>query len=144
MIKTKKLPKKILLSGAKGIGKYTFSLHFINYILSKNESEMYDRQNFELNVKNKSWILMQNYTPNFILLQLNQNKKNIEIDQIRNLINFSQKKSFNDTIRFVLIDNLENLTINASNALLKLLEEPPNNLYFFLIHDSSKKSFRNN
>ena len=93
---------------------------------------MYDRQNFELNVKNKSWILMQNYThPNFILLQLNQNKKNIEIDQIRNLINFSQKKSFNDTIRFVLIDNLENLTINASNALLKLLEEPPNNLYFF-------------
>ena len=35
MIKTKKLPK-ILLSGAKGIGKYTFSLHFINYILSKN------------------------------------------------------------------------------------------------------------
>ena len=30
-----KLPNKILLSGQKGSGKFTLSLHLINYILSK-------------------------------------------------------------------------------------------------------------
>ena len=32
----KNLPNKILLSGSKGMGKFTLSLHFINYVLSKN------------------------------------------------------------------------------------------------------------
>ena len=36
-----------------------------------------------------------------------------------------------------MIDNIELLTKNASNSLLKLLEEPPENLYFILIHDNS-------
>ena len=32
--KLKKLPKVILLTGEKGIGKFTLSFHLINYILS--------------------------------------------------------------------------------------------------------------
>ena len=32
-----KLPKKIIFSGPKGLGKFTLSLHLINYILSKDE-----------------------------------------------------------------------------------------------------------
>ena len=34
LYKNNKLPNVILLSGTKGIGKSTFSYHFINYILS--------------------------------------------------------------------------------------------------------------
>ena len=81
---------------------------------------------------------MNNFThPNFNLINLKINKKNIEIEQIRNIINYSQKSSFNQNKRFILIDNIELLTKNASNSLLKLLEEPPENLYFILIHDNS-------
>ena len=32
-----KLPHSILLSGDKGIGKATFSYHFINFLLSQGE-----------------------------------------------------------------------------------------------------------
>ena len=81
---------------------------------------------------------MNNSThPNFNLINLKINKKNIEIEQIRNIINYSQKSSFNQNKRFILIDNIELLTKSASNSLLKLLEEPPENLYFILIHDNS-------
>ena len=45
----KKLPNKILLTGLKGLGKFTLSLHFINYVLSKNESYPYDLENFKIN-----------------------------------------------------------------------------------------------
>ena len=132
------LPNKILLSGANGIGKYTFAVHFINYVLSKNEDDSYSFKSKQININNKSFKLMNNSThPNFSLINLKINKKNIEIDQIRNIINYSQKSSFNQNKRFILIDNIELLTKNASNSLLKLLEEPPENLYFILIHDNS-------
>ena len=132
------LPNKILLSGANGIGKYTFALHFINYVLSKNEDDSYSFKSKQININNKSFKLMNNSThPNFNLINLKINKKNIEIEQIRNIINYSQKSSFNQNKRFILIDNIELLTKNASNSLLKLLEEPPENLYFILIHDNS-------
>ena len=132
------LPNKILLSGANGIGKYTFAVHFINYVLSKNEDDSYSFKSKQININNKSFKLMNNSThPNFSLINLKINKKNIEIEQIRNIINYSQKSSFNQNKRFILIDNIELLTKNASNSLLKLLEEPPENLYFILIHDNS-------
>ena len=132
------LPNKILLSGANGIGKYTFAVHFINYVLSKNEDYSYSFNSKQININNKSFKLMNNSThPNFNLINLKINKKNIEIEQIRNIINYSQKSSFNQNKRFILIDNIELLTKNASNSLLKLLEEPPENIYFILIHDNS-------
>ena len=44
----KKLPNKILLSGQKGSGKFTLSLHLINYILSKGEDYSYDLENLRI------------------------------------------------------------------------------------------------
>ena len=41
---TSKLPKIILLTGNKGIGKFTFAFHLINYIFSKKTS-IFDRVN---------------------------------------------------------------------------------------------------
>ena len=108
--------------------------------MSANEIDKYNEKNYEINSKNRSFNLMNNYThPNFSLISLKNNKKNIEIDQIRNLIYYSQKSSFNNAKRFILIDNVELLNKNSSNALLKLLEEPPSNLYFILIHDNLYK-----
>ncbi len=47
------------------------------------------------------------------------------------------KSIFNDKPRFVLIDNIEFLNKNSINALLKILEEPNNNVYFILIHNNT-------
>ena len=65
-------------------------------------------------------------------------KKNIDINQIRNLILTLNKSSFNSKPRFVLIDNIELLNINSVNALLKILEEPNDNIYFILINNNKK------
>ena len=134
-----KLPSKILLSGEKGIGKCTFAYHFINYILSKNETNSYNVMNLEINVENKNFLLIQNKSnPNFELVDVEENKKNIDINQIRDLIIKLNKSSFNNKPRFVLIDNIELLNINSINALLKVLEEPNENIFFFLINNNKK------
>ena len=63
-------------------------------------------------------------------------KKNIEIDQIRKIIKFTNQSSFNDKPRFIIIDDAELLNVNSSNALLKSLEESNSNIHFFLIFNS--------
>ena len=134
-----RLPNKILLTGQKGSGKFTLSLHLINYILSKNEDYSYNYQNFQINEKNRSFKLIKNNTsPNFYLIDIKKEKKNIEVGQIRELINFCNKSSLNSKPRFILIDNHELMNINSNNALLKTLEEPNDNIFFIIINNSSK------
>ena len=139
LYKNRILPNKILLSGIKGIGKSTMAYHFINYVLSEDEKYFYDNKNFKINPENKSFKLIQNKTsPNFILIDIQTDKKNIDISQVRNLINKLQKTSFNSKPRFILIDNIEFLNLNSINALLKILEEPTINSYFILINNDKK------
>ena len=133
------LPNKILFSGEKGIGKSTLAYHLINYILSFDEENSYDLKNFHINSENKSFILTQNKSnPNFILVDATLEKKNIDISQIRNLITTLNKSSFNTKPRFILIDNIELLSISSVNALLKILEEPNDNINFVLINNNKK------
>tara|TARA_A100001011_G_scaffold75932_1_gene78061 strand:+ start:2548 stop:3465 length:918 start_codon:yes stop_codon:yes gene_type:complete len=135
----KNLPNKILLSGSKGVGKFTLSLHFINYVLSKNEDYPYDFEILKINKNNRSFKLVNNNTSsNLYLVDIKKDKKNIEINQIRELIDFCNKSSFNNKPRFVLINNLELMNLNSSNALLRTLEEPNDNIYFILINNSQK------
>ena len=139
LYKNNNLPNKILFSGEKGIGKCTLAYHLINYILSSNEDFSYDLDNLKIIPDNKSFKLVQNKSnPNFILVDIQEEKKNIDISQIRNLILTLNKSSFNTKPRFILIDNIELLNINAVNALLKILEEPNDNIYFILINNNKK------
>ena len=139
LYKNNNLPNKILFSGEKGIGKCTLAYHLINYILSTNEDFIYDLDNLKIVPDNKSFKLVQNKSnPNFILVDIQEEKKNIDISQIRNLILTLNKSSFNTKPRFVLIDNIELLNINAVNALLKILEEPNDNINFILINNNKR------
>ena len=139
LYKNNNLPNKILFSGEKGIGKCTLAYHLVNYILSSNEDFSYDLDNLKIISDNKSFKLVQNKSnPNFILVDIVEEKKNIDIGQIRNLILTLNKSSFNTKPRFILIDNIELLNINAVNALLKILEEPNDNINFILINNNKR------
>jgi DNA polymerase-3 subunit delta' len=135
----KKMPTKILLSGRKGLGKSTMAYHIINYILSNTEDFKYDSDQLTINKENRSFKLLQNNShPNFYLIDLLNDKKNIDVSQIREMIVFTNKSSFNNMARFILIDNIENLNKNSVNALLKVIEEPNENIFFILINNNEK------
>lgn len=134
-----KLPNKILISGKKGIGKHLTATHFVNYILSKNEQNCYDLKNKIISNVNRSYKLVKNKChPNFFSIFKKEDKKFIEISQIRELNNFINRSSFNDDLKIVLIDDVEYLNNNAANSLLKLVEEPNNNVQYILIYDNTK------
>ncbi len=120
------LPNKILLSGRKGTGKSLFANHFVNHIYSNDN-------------KIKENILIENNShPNIFRIFKKKDKKNIEISQIRQMIEFQNRSSFNNKIKSIIIDDLEYLNDNSTNALLKTIEEPNQKVLFILINNSGR------
>ncbi len=63
----------------------------------------------------------------------------IGIDAIRTIRNFTALKPCYDKKNYIIIDCKNGITIVAQNALLKMLEEPPDGSYFFMI--GTRKSY---
>ena len=140
MYNKKKLPNKILFSGPKGIGKATLAYHLTNYVFSQNEEHPYNLNKFKINNLNRSYkLILNNSHPNFHLIDVLSDKKIIEISQIREMISYANKSAFNNKERIVLIDNAENLNLSSLNALLKIVEEPNENIIFIIVFDNNKK-----
>ena len=138
LYREKKLPNTILLSGPGGAGKESFVYHFVNFLFSQEEEHKYNNHSFEINSKNSSHnLILNNVHPNFLCLNNDFINENINIDQVRELIKFLNKTSYSEKPKIVLINKPEHLNLNSSNALLKSLEEPKENTFFFIIHDHS-------
>ena len=60
----------------------------------------------------------------------------IKIDQIREAIERSAYRPFEGRRRVVIIDRAEQMVVNAQDAILKTLEEPPNASTFILVTDT--------
>ena len=126
------LSNSLLISGNKGIGKYYFLIKLIEEFIKNT-----------INIKqinHHTTLLYNNSHPNIKVIKKEIDAKTkkiknfITIDQIRKLKQFSVETSIIENLpKFVLIDSADYLNLNASNALLKLLEEPKMNTYFFLI-----------
>ena len=135
----KRLPKVILLSGDKGIGKSTFAFHFINYILSMDSKIPYDKDSFSINLNNETYKkIIINVEQNFNFLKC-EKPDAVSIDDIRQLKTKLSKTPLVNTSRFTIIDDIELINLNSVNALLKLIEEPSDYDYFFLINNKCNK-----
>ena len=119
LFELEKLPRVLMLSGKKGIGKSTLVYHFMNYI--------FDKKNYDLKKK-----IILNETifykklsslahPNIIYLS-GENFKDVKVDDIRNLKSRLQKTILSNEKRFVILDDVELFNENSVNALLKIIE----------------------
>ena len=134
LYKNNKFPKVLMLTGKKGIGKFTLINHFLNYVY---DSE-YDQKN---NIINNNSSIYKQYLnkvfPNIIYLQ-GSSYKNIKIDDIRKLKSIILKSSLLKKNRFIVLDDIELFNTNSLNALLKVIEEPSTNDYFVLINNKTR------
>ena len=131
----KKFPNVLMLSGKKGVGKYTVIKHFLNYV--------YDKENYDLKnntISDQTTFYKQfsnNVYPNIIYLS-GSNFLKIKIDDIRNLKSKILKSASLNKERFIILDDIEIFNTSSLNALLKIIEEPSKNNYFILINSKTR------
>ena len=131
----KKLPKVLMFTGVKGVGKSTLINHFLFSIFdtrnyNKDKNSVIGTSNFINQFKNGIF-------ENIIYIN-GSDFRSVKVDDIRNL----KFKIFQSTIltkdRFIILNDIEQFNTNSLNALLKIIEEPTKNNYFFLINNKSK------
>lgn len=122
--------------GPSGIGKATFAVQVAKYLLSFTSATQ--RLEFWECVATKSstnHLVEINNHPDCLLLTLEEKNASSQylIEDIRHIQNFARKTSTQSLYRVIIIEDAENMTRQAANALLKLLEEPPQNVFIFLV-----------
>lgn len=117
-LKERRLHHAHLFTGIEGIGKKRVAFLLASKLLESNKVE-------------------KNSHPDFHFVSADGAK--IKIERIRELKQKIYLHPLEAEAKVVLIDNAEQMTESAANALLKILEEPPADTYFFLI---SSKPFR--
>ena len=77
-------------------------------------------------------LLLSQHHPDYYLITNEQSKQSISIDQIRSISTKVYEKSQQGGNKVIWIKHAALMTEAAANALLKTLEEPPENTYFIL------------
>ena len=130
--KTNNLPNSILIHGLSGIGKRTFLNKLVKNIINIEFKDS--------NLDHHLNLFKNNTHPNIKIIEKEIDNKtgkiktNITIDQIRRLKTFLNSTSIiQNSSKIVIIDSADYLNISSANSMLKILEEPKENTYIFLI-----------
>ncbi|MFN7905218.1 MAG: hypothetical protein ACK5P5_08540 [Pseudobdellovibrionaceae bacterium] len=126
-----KMSASFILSGSDGIGKKKAAIQTAQKFLCVNPSgnqfcgvcpsckQIFDGQSVSVTI-------------------IEPASEMIRVDEIQKLLNSIHLRSLTKK-RFVIIDQVEKMNLQAANTILKTLEEPPEGLYFFLITSQISK-----
>jgi DNA polymerase-3 subunit delta' len=131
----KKLPKVLMFSGNKGSGKATLVNHFLYSIF---DSDNYNMEYFTSSGNSTFLNQFQNNIFSNIIYISGEDFKSVKVEDIRYLKTKILQSTISDKSRFIIFDDIELFNLNSLNALLKIIEEPSKNNFFFLINNKSK------
>mgnify|MGYP006259052537 FL=1 len=126
------LSHALIVEGQEGVGKNQICQYLINGLLSEKNSKNLIKNNSHPDlfcINNETLI---SYFQREDKDKLKNKTKKIPVGFIREAIDFVLLKSGLSKNKILFIDGAENLTISSQNALLKTLEEPPQNTYIII------------
>lgn len=122
-----KVANAYMFIGQESIGKFLFAKEFAKAILCLNENKPCNKCKSCLELDNSN-------NPDLTIIELDGN--NIKIEQIRELNRKVIEKPIVSNQKVYIINDGQNITKEAQNALLKTLEEPPEYVTIILITTS--------
>ena len=128
-----KLGHAYLILSHEGLGTNHFCLFLAQSLLcqSENKSSTWDET-----CQCQSCGIFKSGNPDFLLVEPREEGKQITIEQIRKVSQFFSLKSHYEGQKICVVNSAESMNTNASNALLKILEEPPKNALIILLGQS--------
>jgi DNA polymerase-3 subunit delta' len=141
-IRSGRPPQGWLISGPPGVGKATMAYRISRYLLAHGAK---DSGAEDLSVLSNDPVTLQvaaGSHPGLLLLQrgLNPNTGKmmsvLSVDEIRKLAGFFGMTSGAGGWRIAIVDTADEMSDNAANALLKMLEEPPGRAMLLLLSNT--------
>jgi len=137
----------LLFNGDSGLGKADLAFALAHFVLTDNHSQ--SASLFEAGSHPDLHVIMPEsqvhedlagqFAKRYLETHSGKPKRNITIEQIRRLSQALTTHPHISAHRVILIYNAETMNRNASNALLKSLEEPPSNTLFIIVTDELSK-----
>jgi DNA polymerase-3 subunit delta' len=137
-----RIPHAWLIGGAAGIGKATLAYRMARFVLAHRDPSSPDVQGAENLWVDPSDPVARHVAAGahggLLTLERSLNDKGvlrtvITVDETRETIGFFGSTAAVDGWRVCIVDTVDELNPNAANALLKVLEEPPQRSLFLLV-----------
>ncbi len=135
LIKTKHLPHALLIDGGEDSGKMTLAKE-ISAALNCESSESKD---IPCHVCNSCQRIMNGTFTDVKILAKQADKATIGVGEVKEFRKDMFLTSTESDYKIYIIDNAERMTVEAQNALLIILEEPPKNVIIMLLADGTDK-----
>lgn len=117
-IKLKKFSHAHLITGEDGIGKSFVAFEAAINILGKDSY--------------KEYVDIMEYS-------IANNRKSISVEQIREIIQESNRKPYEGNKKVIILHHADKMTIQAQNAFLKTIEEPPEGVFILLLCENQER-----
>jgi DNA polymerase-3 subunit delta' len=131
-----KLHHAWMLTGPEGVGKATFAYRAARRLLGARPAPEYGLLGASPDDQASRLVAARSH-PDFMALERavedGKTKKFISVDDARSLPEFFAKAPSISAYRVAIVDAADDMNINAANALLKTLEEPPERGVLFLV-----------
>ena len=124
-IRQQHIPHAILIEGDSGTGKHTLARFICKAVVMSGENNDFSQEK-----------PLSEMHADITVIAPEQNKKNISVSQIRNLREEAYIKPHSAPKRVFVIDFADTMNEQSQNALLKVLEEPPETTVFILLTES--------
>ena len=121
-IEGERLSHAFIIEGVEGSGKLTLAR---TVIASMQDNDIHVKQ------------IMEGVCSDVFEIDVPEDKKKISVDAVRFIRTSSVIKAGDLDIKAYIIKNSEQMTTQAQNAFLKILEEPTPGVYFFLLTTNS-------
>ena len=144
-----RIPHAWLIGGAQGIGKATLAYRMARFVLTHRDPLAPSVQRAETLAVDPDHHVARQITAGahggLLVLERGLNDRGvmrtvITVDETRKTISFFGSTAAVDGWRVCIVDTVDELNSNAANALLKILEEPPQRSLFLLVSHSPARA----
>lgn len=128
--KLERLSHAYLFSGQEHLGKRTLAIEFVKFLNCSSEKG-------SCQICRNCQDIEKGLHPDFLLIE--PESKEIQISQIRNLIQKISFRPYSAVFKVAILDKTHLMTSEAQNCFLKLLEEPKGKALLILISEHSER-----
>ena len=147
-----------MVTGPKGVGKATLAYKMARFLLSNAPTNVKNTALFgnvlekkaittlDTNLESQpNCLISAGSNPDLMVVEKSEDpktgkmRKNILVEDIRKINSFFHKTSTAGGWRIAIVDTADEMNRNAANAILKTLEEPPNNSILIILSNAPGK-----